>query len=115
MVDYFQMQQVFLNIILNAETAMIQAHNQGTLTIKTERVDSIIRISLTDDGPGIAEENLSRIFDPFFTTKEVGSGTGLGLSICYGIVAGHRGNIYARSQPDKGTTFVLELPITATG
>ena len=114
MVDYFQMQQVFLNIILNAETAMIQAHNQGTLTIKTERVDSIIRISLTDDGPGIAEENLSRIFDPFFTTKEVGSGTGLGLSICYGIVAGHRGNIYARSQPDKGTTFVLELPITAT-
>ena len=115
MVDYFQMQQVFLNIILNAETAMIQGHNQGTLTIKTERVDSIIRISLTDDGPGIAEENLSRIFDPFFTTKEVGSGTGLGLSICYGIVAGHRGNIYARSQPDKGTTFVVELPITAAG
>ena len=111
MVDYFQMQQVFLNIILNAEAAMIEAHNQGTLTITTERIDNTIKVSFTDDGPGIAEDNLSRLFNPFFTTKEVGKGTGLGLSICYGIVTGHGGKIYAQSELGKGATFVVELPI----
>jgi PAS domain S-box-containing protein len=111
MVDYFQMQQVFLNIIINAEYFMIQAHNRGTLTITTERLDSIIRISFADDGPGISKENLRRLFNPFFTTKDVGQGTGLGLSICHGIVAEHGGRIYARSQLGKGATFVVELPI----
>jgi PAS domain S-box-containing protein len=111
MVDYFQMQQVFLNIIINAEYFMTEAHNRGTLTITTKKHDSSLRISFTDDGPGIPEENLSRIFDPFFTTKEAGKGTGLGLSICHGIVAEHGGQIYAKSQPGKGATFVVELPI----
>lgn len=113
MVDYFQMQQVFLNIILNGETAMLEAHNKGTLTITTQKVNSTINVSFTDDGPGIAKENLSRIFDPFFTTREVGKGTGLGLSVCYGIVAEHGGRIYARSKLGTGATFVVELPINA--
>ena len=111
MVDYFQMQQVFLNIIINAEYFMIQAHNRGTLTITTQRLDNTVRVSVADDGPGIPKENLSRIFTPFFTTKEVGKGTGLGLSICHGIVAEHEGRIYARSRLGKGATFVVELPI----
>jgi PAS domain S-box-containing protein len=111
MVDYFQMQQVFLNIIINAEYFMTVAHNRGTLTINTKKHNSSMRISITDDGPGIPQENLSRIFDPFFTTKEAGKGTGLGLSICHGIVAEHGGQIYAKSQPGKGATFIVELPI----
>jgi PAS domain S-box-containing protein len=111
MADYFQIQQVFLNIILNAEGAMAEAHNQGTLTITTERVNGNIKVSFTDDGPGIPRENLSRLFDPFFTTKEVGKGTGLGLSICYGIVSEHNGKIYAESKTDKGATFIVELPL----
>jgi PAS domain S-box-containing protein len=111
MVDYFQMQQVFLNIIINAEYFMSVAHNKGTLTITTKNQNGSVRISFADDGPGIPEENLSRIFDPFFTTKETGKGTGLGLSICHGIVAEHGGHIYARSQLGKGATFVVELPI----
>ena len=113
MVDYFQMQQVFLNIIINAEYFMTQAHKMGTLTITTERLDNIVKISFADDGLGIPKENLSKIFNPFFTTKEVGKGTGLGLSICHGIVTEHGGQIYARSQLGKGATFVVELPINA--
>jgi PAS domain S-box-containing protein len=111
MVDYFQMQQVFLNIVINAEYFMTEAHNRGTLTITTKKHNSSVRISFADDGPGIPEENLNRIFDPFFTTKEPGKGTGLGLSICHGIVAEHGGQIYAKSQLGKGATFVVELPI----
>jgi PAS domain S-box-containing protein len=110
MVDYFQMQQVFLNIIINAEHFMTEAHKRGTLTITTKKQNSTVRISIADDGPGIPRENLSRIFNPFFTTKEAGKGTGLGLSICHGIVSEHGGQIYARSQPGKGATIVVELP-----
>jgi PAS domain S-box-containing protein len=111
MVDHFQMQQVFLNIIINAEYFMIEAHQRGTLTITTGRVDDIIRISFADDGPGIPKENLGRIFHPFFTSKEVGKGTGLGLSICHGIVTEHGGRIYAESEFGRGATFVVELPL----
>jgi signal transduction histidine kinase len=111
MIDYFQMQQVFLNIVVNAEFAMLEAHHKGRLTITTEKVDDIIRISFTDEGPGIPEENLKRIFDPFFTTKEVGKGTGLGLSICHGIVSEHGGKIYAKSENGQGTSFIVELPL----
>jgi PAS domain S-box-containing protein len=113
MVDYFQMQQVFLNIILNAEYAMIEAHKQGALTITTERFNSNIKVTFTDDGPGINQKDLARLFDPFFTTKVVGKGTGLGLSICYGIVTGHSGKIYAQSEMGSGATFVVELPISS--
>ena len=111
MADYFQMQQVFLNLVINAEFFMIESHKKGTLTISTTTVDGYVRVSFVDDGPGILAENLGRIFDPFFTTKEVGKGTGLGLSICHGIVAEHQGRLYAKSEIGKGATFVVELPL----
>jgi signal transduction histidine kinase len=109
--DPFQMQQVFLNIVLNAEQAMIEAHKEGTLTVTTERVDGNIKVSFSDDGPGISPENMRKLFSPFFTTKAVGKGTGLGLSICYGIVTNHGGRIYAQGELGKGVTFVVELPV----
>jgi len=111
MADGFQLQQVFLNIIINAEHFMIETHGRGTLTITTERVGDIVRASFADDGPGIPPENLSHLFNPFFTTKEVGKGTGLGLSICHGIITEHEGQIYTESELGKGATFVVELPI----
>lgn len=110
-VDRFQMQQVFLNIILNAEQAMIESHGHGKLNIRTEHDKEIIRIVFSDNGPGIASDIINRIFDPFFTTKTVGKGTGLGLSICYGIITKLGGKIYAQSPPVQGATFVIELPI----
>ena len=109
--DPFQMQQVFLNIVLNAEQAMIEAHQEGTLTITTERVDGNTKVSFSDNGPGISPENMRKLFSPFFTTKAVGKGTGLGLSICYGIVTNHGGRIYAQGELGKGATFVVELPV----
>jgi PAS domain S-box-containing protein len=111
MIDNFQMQQVFLNIVVNAEFAMQEAHQRGKLTITTESSNGIIRITFTDDGPGISPENLKHVFDPFFTTKEVGKGTGLGLSICHGIVTEHGGQINAKSEKGQGATFVVELPL----
>jgi PAS domain S-box-containing protein len=111
MADFFQLQQVFLNIVINAEHFMVEAHNKGTLTITTEKVDNVVKASFADDGPGIPEEDLGHVFDPFFTTKEVGKGTGLGLSICHGIITEHGGQIYARSELGKGATFTVELPI----
>jgi signal transduction histidine kinase len=113
MADAGQLQQVFLNIILNAETEMLSANNKGTLSIKTEALGDAIRISFEDDGPGIPKEKLEKIFDPFFTTREVGKGTGLGLSICHGIVTEHGGIIYAESELGKGATFFVELPVAA--
>ena len=111
MIDHFQMQQVFLNIMVNAEFAMQEAHHKGKMVITTDKIDGIIRVSFADDGPGISQENLKHIFDPFFTTKEVGKGTGLGLSICHGIVTEHGGQIYATSEKGQGATFVVELPL----
>jgi signal transduction histidine kinase len=90
---------------------MLEAHQRGRLVIATEASDGVVKISFTDDGPGISRENMKRIFDPFFTTKEVGKGTGLGLSICHGIVTEHGGQIYARSEPGQGATFIVELPL----
>jgi two-component system NtrC family sensor kinase len=114
MANTFDLQQVFLNIVVNAEHAMIEAHEKGTITITTVRDGDIIRVSLADDGPGISEENLGHVFDPFFTTKEMGKGTGLGLSICYGTITDHGGRIYAESKPGQGATFIIELPVVTT-
>ena len=111
MVDYFQMQQVFLNIVVNAESAMLEAHGRGKMVITTTRNNHTVKVSIADNGPGIAKENLRRVFDPFFTTKDVGKGTGLGLSICHGIVTGHGGRIYAEGAVNEGATFVVELPL----
>ncbi|MEE8414530.1 MAG: ATP-binding protein, partial [Dehalococcoidales bacterium] len=108
--DSFDLQQVFLNIVINAEHFMTEAHGRGTLTITTEQVGDTVRASFADDGPGIARENIGHLFDPFFTTKEIGKGTGLGLSIAYGIITEHGGRIYAESEPGKGATFIVELP-----
>jgi two-component system, NtrC family, sensor kinase len=110
--DYHQLQQVFFNLILNAEQAMLESHNGGRLALRTRLIDdAVLRVEIQDDGPGIAAENLSRIFDPFFTTKVVGKGTGLGLSICYGIIEEHGGRIWAESDADAGATFTIDLPL----
>jgi PAS domain S-box-containing protein len=111
MMDPFQIQQVFLNIIVNAEFAMLEAHQRGKLVITTEKSDGVVKITFADDGPGITEANLKRIFNPFFTTKEVGKGTGLGLSICHGIITEHGGKIYVRSVNGQGAAFIVELPL----
>jgi len=112
--DSHQIQEVFLNIVLNAEQAMVEAHQGGTLAIKTCKNKGYVQIVFSDDGPGIAKENLHRIFLPFFSTRADKGGTGLGLSICHGIVTEHSGKIHAKSQLGEGTTFVVELPV-ATG
>jgi two-component system, NtrC family, sensor kinase len=111
--DAHQLQQVFLNVITNAEQAMLEAHGRGKLIIRTRRGGSPERIivEISDDGPGIPETHLTKIFDPFFTTKEVGHGTGLGLSLSYGIIKEHGGNIYARSRIEGGATFEIEIPV----
>ena len=113
--DEHQLQQVFMNIIVNAEQAIRSAKKNGTLSIKTEyRVSNGIEcvcINIADDGPGIPREHLDKVFDPFFTTKPVGKGTGLGLAITYGIVKEHGGNIRVESNPGSGATFIVELPV----
>lgn len=111
-IDPGQMQQVFLNLIVNAEYAMKKVHGKGTLTIITEKEDGYIRISFKDDGPGIEPAVLPRLFNPFFTTKKIGEGTGLGLSVSYGIIQEHGGSIKVESKLGKGATFIIDLPIT---
>ncbi len=109
--DGFELQQVFINLVVNAEHFMIEKNGRGTLAITTELADNCVRASFADNGPGIQPENLKHVFDPFFTTKEVGKGTGLGLSICHGIITKYNGRIYAESEPGKGATFIVELPV----
>jgi two-component system NtrC family sensor kinase len=112
--DAGQLFQVVLNLVVNAEQAIQQGRGQGTIRIRTRRSSSErLALEITDDGPGIPPEIISRIFDPFFTTKPVGVGTGLGLSIAYGIVQEHGGDIYVESQPGHGACFTIELPILA--
>jgi signal transduction histidine kinase len=112
MLDFHQIQEVFLNLILNAEQAMTEANGGGKLAIKTEKNKKYVRCTFSDDGPGIPPENLDNVFDPFFTTKGERGGTGLGLSVCHGIIGEHGGKIYVKSKPKKGATFFVELPIT---
>ena len=111
LVDPGQLQQVFLNLIVNAEQAMKEAHGRGILTITTMKKEKIIRVSFQDDGPGIMPENRRRLFEPFFTTKEPGEGTGLGLSLSRAIVLEHGGKINVESEPGHGANFIIELPI----
>jgi PAS domain S-box-containing protein len=106
-IDAGELQQVILNMLLNAMQAM---PNGGHLGIKTRASGDIVEIIISDTGIGIAPENLPKIFDPFFTTKEVGKGTGLGLSISYNIIERHGGTIKVESQLGEGTTFTIVLP-----
>jgi len=103
-----RLQQVFLNLFMNARDAM---PNGGMLEVRTAANNGYVEIEVTDTGIGIPRENLHRIFDPFFTTKSSGRGTGLGLSVSYGIIKEHAGKIEVRSTPGKGTSFRLEFPV----
>jgi PAS domain S-box-containing protein len=111
--DYSQLQQVFLNIVNNAEYAMRTNPAQKTLRVSTELSPdgAHIDVRISDDGCGISEEIIHKIFDPFMTTHPVGEGTGLGLSISYGIVQEHQGEILVESAVGKGTTFTVRLPV----
>ena len=104
----FKLQQVFLNLFLNARDAMSAG---GWLSITSRVDDACAVIDVADTGTGIASENLPRIYDPFFTTKGVGQGTGLGLSIAYGVIKDHSGSIECESGPDTGTRFRVNLPV----
>jgi PAS domain S-box-containing protein len=102
-----KLQQVFMNLILNARDAMPSG---GRLTIQTRLVDTSLVVDFRDTGVGIAPENIARIYDPFFTTKEVGQGTGLGLALSYGIIQEHGGRIFVESRPGEGAHFTIKLP-----
>jgi two-component system NtrC family sensor kinase len=110
LLDANQIQQVFMNILLNAADAMPAG---GVLTITSGLIheDSCLQVRFSDTGTGISEKNLNRIFDPFFTTKADKKGTGLGLAVSYGIIDRHRGQIEVQSEEGKGTTFTIKLPL----
>jgi len=108
-VDPALIQQVFMNLIINAAEAM-DGKGRLDLTTRLEPDGEFVEIAFADSGHGISEEHLERIFDPFFTTKEVGHGTGLGLAISFGIVQEHEGTIAAESEVGKGATFTVRLP-----
>lgn len=109
LVDHFQIEQLFLNLILNAIQAMPHG---GTLTIRTAVADGELMAEVVDDGVGIPVEIRERIFDPFFTTREVGEGTGLGLAVSDTIVRAHGGSIEVESEEGKGSVFRVRLPLT---
>ena len=104
----FQLNQVFMNLLINASHA-IEAH--GTITIRTGLSESHAWVEIQDTGKGIKPEHLERIFEPFFTTKPVGKGTGLGLSLAYGIIQKHHGKITVQSELGQGSTFRVTLPL----
>jgi len=112
--DPHQFQQVLLNLIINAEQAMLGANGRGTLILRSWHDldgDAVI-LEVNDDGPGVPEDVQPRIFDPFFTTKEVGKGTGLGLTVAYAIIQEHGGRITVQSQPGEGASFFVALPVS---
>jgi two-component system NtrC family sensor kinase len=112
--DGHQVQQVLLNLVINAEQAMLSANGRGILVVRTWHnadQESVI-LEINDDGPGIPDDLQPKIFDPFFTTKEVGKGTGLGLTVAYAIVQEHGGRIRLESRPGVGASFYVELPVS---
>ena len=111
--DAHQIQQVLLNLVINAEQAMVSSHGRGAMVIRTwhDEESDAVALEVSDDGPGVPEEAKTKIFDPFFTTKEVGKGTGLGLTVAYAIVQEHDGRIRVGAPP-RGAAFVVELPIS---
>jgi len=112
-VDAHQIQQVLLNLFINAEQAMSAAHGRGVLLVRTSADERRRRVlvEITDDGPGVSSLVKDRIFDPFFTTKAAGEGTGLGLTVAHAIVRDHGGEVQISSRPAAGATFTVELPV----
>ncbi len=108
--DPHQLMQVFLNLVLNAEQAIREARDKGTLRIRLGTTANSVWASFLDDGPGIPAEILSHVFDPFYTTKRPGRGTGLGLSICKSVMKEHNGSIEAANAPGGGAVFTVTLP-----
>ncbi len=106
--DFDQLEQVFLNLFLNARDAMPEG---GELLVTTIFDKDFINIEISDNGAGIDESNFKQIFDPFFTTKQTGQGTGLGLAVCYGIITAHGGKINFFPNKTSGATFLISLPI----
>jgi two-component system, NtrC family, sensor kinase len=111
--DPSQVERVFINLFVNAAEAM-DGNGQLTITTKHYRKKKMIEIKVQDTGHGISQENINKIFDPFFTTKDTGHGVGLGLAISYGIVKEHGGNLKVESELEKGTTFTVSFPLTAS-
>jgi signal transduction histidine kinase len=107
--DADQLQQVFLNLFLNARDALPEG---GKLVIETATESEEVRMTISDNGIGIKSEDAQKIFDPFFTTKPAGKGTGLGLAVCYGIITAHGGKIEVIPNDSRGTTFYIALPIS---
>jgi PAS domain S-box-containing protein len=112
--DPHQLMQVFLNLIVNAEQAIREGRDKGTLRIRLGHSSGSAWVSFHDDGPGIPKENLASIFDPFYTTKRPGRGTGLGLSICKSVVKEHNGTVEAANAQDGGAVFTVTLPVAGT-
>src|SRR5208283_415675 len=112
LVNADRIQQVFLNLMLNALDAM---PGGGTLTVAAEQKGAFVEIVFSDSGAGIDEDVMGRIFDPFFSTKPMGKGSGLGLSICYAIIKEHEGSIDFMSKKGEGSSFTIRLPITSDG
>lgn len=106
-----QLNQVFMNLLVNAGHAI---EEKGEIRIRTRSLDDKVEIVISDNGSGIAEENLKKIFDPFFTTKKLGKGTGLGLHLGHNIIKKHNGTIDVESELGKGTTFSIRIPIEMT-
>jgi PAS domain S-box-containing protein len=106
-----QLEQVFLNLLLNAAHALDVETGGGRVRIAARALEDAVEVTVEDDGRGIPERDLAQIFDPFFTTKPVGSGTGLGLSICHSIVTGLGGSIAVDSEPERGTAVRVRLPV----
>src|SRR4051812_8686696 len=112
--DPHQFQQVLLNLIINAEQAMLAASGRGTMVLRSwhDFDNDAVILEVNDDGPGVPEEVQPKIFDPFFTTKEVGKGTGLGLTVAYAIIQEHGGRITVSSEQGTGASFFVALPVT---
>jgi two-component system cell cycle sensor histidine kinase/response regulator CckA len=115
--DGHQVKQVLLNLLMNAEQAMLGANGRGTIVIRTwhDSAKQMVILEVNDDGPGVPEDVKGKIFDPFFTTKEVGKGTGLGLTVAYAIVQEHGGRIRLESRIGAGASFFVEFPMSPTG